>query len=464
MQTTMQKREKSTVQIDAIIPAQDFGQAIERAYVRERGRYTVQGFRKGHAPRKMVERIYGAETFYDGAIDDLAPSVMEEARKEYNFEMVGRPSLSVEQAKEGEDLKLSFVFAVYPEVKLGEYKGLSVERASSDVPIEKVQAELEAARDARVRYVEVDRPIELGDRIIFDYKGKLGDEYFEGGSAEKAQLDIGAGQFIPGFEDAMVGLGANEHREISVKFPDEYQAENLRGQQAVFEVFVHEIRKKELPEIDNDLAMDASEFDTLEDWKADIEHHLKHEAEHQAQNTMQNELLEKAAANAEFEVPDAMVDAQVESIIRDYATRLSYQGIRLEDYMQYANVTIEQMREDVRPEALRRVRNQLVLDEITKAEGIKAEADEIDARIAEFAQRYQKTTEEFVKDLSDQDREYIQEDVAIQKTLQFLFDNAVITEKSEVPAVESAEEKPQETEKKPRTRKKKTQEKKDVEE
>ncbi len=463
MQTTMQKREKSTVQIDAIIPAQDFCQAIERAYVRERGRYTVQGFRKGHAPRKMVERIYGAETFYDGAIDDLAPSVMEEARKEYKLEMVGRPTLSVEQAKEGEDLKLSFLFAVYPQVKLGEYKGLSVERVSADVPAEKVQAEIEAARDARVRYVEVDRPIEQGDRIVFDYKGKIGDEYFDGGSAEKAQLDIGAGQFIPGFEDSMVGLCANEHREISVKFPDDYQAENLKGQQAVFEVFVHEIRKKELPEIDNELAMDASEFDTLEEWKADIAHNLQHEAEHQAQNMMQNELLEKAAANAEFEVPDEMVDAQVESIIRDYATRLSYQGIRLEDYMQYANVTIEQMRDDVRPEALRRVRNQLVLDEITKAEDIKAQADEIDARIAEFAQRYQKTTEEFVKDLSDQDREYIQEDVAIQKTLQFLFDNAVITQMTE-PAVEKAEEKPTETEKKPRARKKKTEEKKDVEE
>ncbi len=470
MQTTMQKREKSTVQIDAVIPAQDFCQAIERAYVRERGRYSVQGFRKGHAPRKIVERMYGADTFYDGAIDDLAPTVLDEACKEHQLEIVGRPTLSIEYAKEGEDLKLSFTVAVYPEVKLGEYKGLMVERVLAEVPAEKVQAELEAARDARVRYVEADRPIEMGDRIIFDYKGKIGDEYFEGGAAEKAQLDIGGGQFIPGFEEAMVGIPANEHREISVKFPDEYHAENLKGKQAVFEVFVHEIRQKELPEIDDDLAMDASEFDTLAQWKADIEHHLHHEAEHQAQTMMQNELLEKATANASFEVPDEMVNSQVESIIRDYAQRLSYQGIRLEDYMKYANITIEQMREDVRPDALRRVSNQLVLDQITKAEGIKAEEGEVEARIGEYAQRYQKPVEEFAKGLSEKDRNYIAEDVAIEKTLKILLDNAVITDKPQTVADEKTEDQAEEKAetapeaKKPRTRKKKTEEKKEEQE
>ena len=466
MQTTMQKREKSTVQIDAVVPAQDFCAAIERAYVRERGRYQVQGFRKGHAPRKIVERMYGPDAFYEGAIDDIAPAVLDEACKEYTLEIVGTPSLSVEYAKEGEDLKLSFTVAVYPEVALGEYKGLEVEQIPAQVTTEAVQAELERARDARIRYVETDRPIEMGDRIIFDYKGKIGDEYFEGGAAEKAQLDIGGGQFIPGFEEAMVGIHANEHREISVKFPDEYHAENLKGQQAVFEVFVHEIRQKELPEIDDDLAMDASEFDTLAEWKEDIEHQLQHEAEHQAQTAMQNSLLEKAAANASFEVPDEMVNSQVESIIRDYAQRLSYQGIRLEDYMKYANVTMEQMRQDVQPDALRRVSNQLVLDQITKAEGIKPEDGEIEARIGEYAQRYQKPVEEFAKGLSEKDRNYIAEDVAIEKTLKFLLDSAVITEKAQDEQAQPAEEKPEAAPKpkKPRTTKKKAEEKKEEQE
>jgi trigger factor len=470
MQTTMQKREKSTVQVDVIVPAQNFGVAIERAYGRERGRYSVQGFRKGYAPRKLIERLYGADVFYDSAIEDLAPAVLEEACKEHMLEIVGKPSLSVEHAKEGEELKISFSFAVYPEVTLGLYKGISIERVLDDVSNESVQAELEKERNARVRYIETERPIEMGDRIIFDYKGKIGDEYFEGGAAEKAQLDIGSGQFIPGFEDAMIGVAPNENREISVKFPDGYQAEHLAGKQATFEVFVHEIRKKELPEIDDDLAMDASDFDTLDAWKEDISRRLKHEAEHRAEQTMQNEALEKAAENATIEIPDAMVDAQVDNIIRDYATRLSYQGLKLEDYLQYAGTTIEQMRSDVRGEAQHRVRNQLVLDGITKMEGIKAEPEEIDARVAELAAQYERPVEEFAAQLTEKDREYIAEDVAIAKTLAFLLKNAVITEKpQEKPKAKTkpkagakiAEAETKDTEgatepKKPRTKKAKT--------
>jgi trigger factor len=428
MQTNLQKREKSIVHLEATIPAVQFDQAIEHAFVRERSRFSVQGFRKGHAPRKIVERVYGFDVFYDGAIDDLAPGVLEKACEEYNLDIIGRPQLNVEHAKEGEDLKLGFTFAVYPEVKLGEYKKLSVERVPADVDNAKVQAELERAREARARYVEVDRPIQQGDRIVFDYRGKIGDEYFEGGTAEKAQLDIGSNRFIPGFEEAMVGVPKNEQREIGVKFPDDYQAEELKGKQATFEVFVHEIRVKELPEIDDDLAMDATDFDTLAQWKADIEAKLTLEAERSARTAMNNALLEQAAQNATFEIPDAMVDSQVESIIRDYANRLSYQGIRLEDYMAYAGITIEQMRADVRGDAQRRVRNQIVLDAITKAEGIVVTPEETAARVAELSGRYEKSPEEFEKDLSDKDREYIEEDIVIEKTLKFLMDNAIVTQ------------------------------------
>ncbi len=450
MQTVMQKQEKSTVQVNAIIPADEFNQAIERAYIRERNKFTLQGFRKGRAPRKMVERVYGADTFYDGAVDDLAPGVLEKACEEHALELVGRPSLTVEHAQEGEDLKLTFTFAVYPEVKLGEYKGLSVKRVVPEITPQQILSELEKEREARARYVEVDRPIEQGDRIVLDYKGKVGDNYFEGGTAEKGQLDIGSNQFIPGFEDSMVGISKGVWRDISVTFPDDYQAEELKGKQAVFEVCVHEIREKELPEIDDDLAKDASEFDTLDEWKADIEKKMMDQAQRQAQTAMQNEVLEQTVQNATFELPDALVDSQVDNIIRDYATRLSYQGVRLEDYMGYAGVTMDQMRADVREEAARRVSNQLVLDEITKVESIVATVEEVDGRIAELAQQYEQTLEEFQKRVTEQDRHHMEEDVAIGKTLKFLLDHAdLVDEKVEKTKSTAAKAKPKATKAKP---------------
>jgi trigger factor len=431
MQTMVEKREKSTVMLEVTIPAAEFDQAVDRAYVRERNRFNVQGFRRGHAPRRIIERMYGEDTFYEGAVDAIAPEVLQQGCEEHSLELIGRPTLDVVHAKEGEDLKLAFTFAVYPEIKLGEYKGLTVTRVPSDVPKSRVEAELEAAREARARYIEADRPIAVGDRIVFDYKGKVDGEYFEGGEAQNAQLDIGSNRFIPGFEEAMVGIAKGEASEISVRFPDEYHAEELKGKDAVFEVVVHEIREKELPDIDDDLAMDATEFDTLEQWREDIQKRLEDEAQRQARNVMQNELLEKAAENATFQLPDAMVDSQVDSIIRDYATRLSYQGIDLEHYMGHAGLTMAQMRADVRPDAERRVKNQLVLDEITKTEEIKATPQEVSQRIAELAERYNMSVEKFEEGLTDHDRGHIEEDAAIEKTLRFLMDNAVVVEPEE---------------------------------
>ncbi len=424
MASTMKKLEKSTVQVNVTLPAQAFSEALERAYTRERGHFAVQGFRKGRAPRKVIEAHYGKDIFFEGAVDDLAPKALADACEEHKIDIVGRPSVAIESAKEGEDLKLIFTMAVYPEVELGDYKGLSIEKQEATVTPEMVQAELERARDARVRYVEVDRPIQQGDRIIFDYKGKIGEDYFEGGTAEKAQLDIGSGQFIPGFEDAMVGIETGAWREIPVQFPEQYHAEELAGKHAVFEVFVHEVREREMPEIDDDLAKDASEFDTLDEWKADIQKNLQEQAERTAKTAMQNEVIEKAAENAKLEIPDAMIEAQMDNIVRDFATRLQYQGLKLEDYCKYAGITLQEMREQTRPDAERRVKNQIVLDEITKREEIKATDEEVQKRIAEYAERYGQKVEEFEKNLTEQDRTYFAEDVAIEKTLDFLLDNA----------------------------------------
>ncbi|MFR4008260.1 MAG: trigger factor [Christensenellales bacterium] len=275
------------------------------------------------------------------------------------------------------------------------------------------------------------RPIQMGDRIIFDYKGKVGDTYFEGGEAKGATLDIGSGQFIPGFEEGMVGVEKEQACEIPVKFPEQYHAEELAGKDAVFEVLVHEVREKELPDVDDDLAKDASEFDTLAEWKEDIRAKLTEAAEQQAKVSLQNQALQAAAQNAKLEIPDAMVEGQMDNLLRDLAQRLMYQGLDLNEYCKYTGMTAEQLRESTRNDALRRCTNQVVLDAITKAEGFAASDEEVEAKAEEYAKRYNQDPETFKKNLTEQDRGYIAEDVAIEKTLAFLVENAKLVEKKE---------------------------------
>lgn len=430
MASTVKKLEKSTVEIRLTVPAEQFNAAMNTAYQKQRSQFNVQGFRKGKAPRRVIENFYGPDVFVEGAVDEVAPQALEQALKEHELELVGRPAVSLEEAfKPGEDVPLVFLLAVYPDVELGAYKGIELEKIDDTVTDEQVQAELERARDARVRYIEVDRPIQMGDRIVFDYKGKVGDTYFEGGEAQGATLDIGSGQFIPGFEEGMVGVEKEQNREIPVKFPEQYHAEELAGKDAVFETLVHEVREKELPDIDDDLAKDASEFDTLAEWKEDIKAKLTEAARQQAKVGMQNQALQAAADNAKLEVPDAMVENQMESILRDFAQRLMYQGLDLNQYCQYTGMTPEQLRESTRGDAQRRCVNQVVLDAITKAEGFTASEEEIDAKAEVYAKQYNQDVETFKKNITEQDRQYIAEDVAIEKTLQFLLDNAKIVEK-----------------------------------
>ena len=290
MASTVKKLEKSTVEIRLTVPADQFNAAMNTAYQKQRGYFSVQGFRKGKAPRRVIENFYGPDVFVEGAVDEVAPKFLEEALKEHDLELVGRPAVSLEEAyKPGADVPLVFIVAVYPEVELGAYKGLELQKPDATVTDEMVKHELEHARQDRVRYIEVDRPIQMGDRIIFDYKGKVGDTYFEGGEAKGATLDIGSGQFIPGFEEGMVGVEKEQAREIPVKFPEQYHAEELAGKDAVFEVLVHEVREKELPDVDDDLAKDASEFDTLAEWKEDIRAKLTEAAEQQAKVSLQRQ-------------------------------------------------------------------------------------------------------------------------------------------------------------------------------
>lgn len=426
MASTLEKLENSRVSASVEIPAEDFTEAIRKAYMKERKRFNVQGFRKGSAPRKMIENFYGSDVFHEGAVDELWRDALAGIIDEHKLDVIGQPSISMGDAEEGKPLTLTFTLSLYPEVKLGEYKGVEIEEVKPKVTKEDIAKVIEREREMRVRYSEVDRPVAEGDRLIIDYKGKIGEEYFEGGTAEKATLDIGSGQFIPGFEESMIGLEGNEWKEISVKFPDEYQAEDLAGKQAIFEVFIHEIREKEMPELDDDLAKDCSEFDTLDDWKKDIKAKLMEESKRDAKNTMRNAAITAAAEGAELEIPDVMVESQIDALVENLQQRLSYQGLTLEMYSQLTGNTLQAIREDMREEAARRVRNQVVLDAITKAEGIEAKEEQIEARIVEYAESYNREVEEFKKNLGDSNIKYIGEEIAIDNTVDFLVDNATI--------------------------------------
>jgi len=428
--STVEKLAQSRVRIEATIEAADFSKAIETAYNKTRGRYPVQGFRKGRAPRAMIERYYGKEVFYEDAVEELWRGAFEAAVEEHDLSVVSAPLVNVRSVVEGEPVVLIMECAVYPEVKLGQYKGVEITNLEAIVTDEEVEAAIERERNQLVRYVEADRPIEMGDRITFDYKGRVGDEYFAGGEAKDAQLEIGSGRFIPGFEEAMVGIGKDEEKEISVTFPEEYHAEELAGKKAVFEVVVHEIRYPEYPDVDDEFAKDVSDFDTLAEWKDDIRANMLKEAERRAKATMQNEALAKIADACEMEIPEIMIEGQIDRLMENLQNRLAYSGITLEMYIQYTGQTLEDMREQFRPDAERRVKNQVALDEITKVENITATEEEIAAKSAEYAEFAGKKVEE----LDEEEKKYVEEDVVIDKTLEFILENAVKVEPAEAKA------------------------------
>ena len=453
MASTVEKLENSVVKINVTIDAEEFAKAIVVAYNKHKGSYPVQGFRKGHAPRVVIERMYGKDVFYEDAVDELWQKAFIAAVEEHKLEIVSRPSLQIEHAQEGEALQLAFYCAVYPEVKLGKYKGIELHKVDADVPEAQINSLIQMEQQRLVRYIEVDRPVQMGDRIVFDYKGRVGEEYFAGGEAKDAQLEIGSGRFIPGFEDGLVGMEKEKDGEVLVKFPEEYHAAELSGKDAVFEVRIHSIMEAEYPDIDDDLAKDVSEFDTLEEWKASLRRGLEEDAQHTAMVQMQNEALQIIADNSTFELPAAMVDDQMDNMLENTAHRLEENGIKLEDYCRYMGSTKEQVRESFREEATTRLRNQLVLDEITKQEGITATPEEIEERIRKQAEGAEMSVEEYKKLLGERAEEYMATDIAVDKTLDFIIEHAKIvakdSSKEKKPAKKTAKKAEEGEEKKP---------------
>ena len=423
---TMEKLEGSKVKLTIEVAADEFEKAVQQAYLKTKKNYNVPGFRKGHAPRKVIENAYGWLVFFDEAFDIVYPEVYEAAVREHDITPVDRPDISILSCEQGAPVVFTAEVAVKPEVTLGAYKGIEVEKQEYNVTDEMVEAEIEREREKIASTVEItDRAVQDGDKVNLDYSGSVDGVKFEGGTAEKQELTIGSGMFIPGFEEQMVGMNVGEEKDITVTFPEQYHSEELAGKEAVFHVKVNAIEETVLPEADDEFAKDVSEFDTIEELRADKRKKLEEAAALRAKNQRENELIEKACANASVEIPEAMIERQMDHILNDIRYRLSMQGISLEDYCKYTGTSIEDMRKEMRADAEKRVKSQLVLEAIGKAEAIEAGAEEIEEKLNEYAAQFGDTAESFTTGLTDADKLYFADQIVLDKTIALLVDSAV---------------------------------------
>ena len=443
MSHTYEKVSGNKAKLTFTIPAEQFDEAMQKAFLKLRGRINVPGFRKGKAPRKMIETLYGEGIFYDDAFELIFPDAYEAAVKEYDLHPVDRPDISLDEIGAGQDLKFHLEVFVRPDVKLGEYRNLTVEAEKQKLTDEMVDARISADQDKASRTIDVDdRPVQEGDTVNLNYAGTVDGVAFAGGTAENQTLKIGSHQFIPGFEEQMVGMNIGEEKDLNVKFPEEYHAEELKGKDAVFHVKVNGIQVTEKPELDDDFAADISEFNTFAEYKDSIVKELTERINKNNDAAAENALVEKAVENAEMDVPQAMIDDQAEYMVREMGMRMSYQGLKMEDYLKYTGQTVEDLKAMYKPEAEKRVRTELVIDAIRKAEKVEPGEAEIERAIADQAERSGRDVEDFRKNLTDEQKDYLKDNAAIQMVLDLLKDGATILEKKEEKPEEQAEEKP----------------------
>ncbi|MBQ6321404.1 MAG: trigger factor [Lachnospiraceae bacterium] len=432
MSVQVEKLENNMAKLTVEVSAERFEAAIEQVYKRNRSRIVVPGFRKGKAPRKMIEHAYGAGVFYEDAANLLIPEAYDEALLECGETIVSRPSIDIVQIEAGKPFIFTAEAALKPEVVLGEYKGLAVEVPAVTVTDEDVQKELDSQRDKNARMVDVtDRPVEDGDLIKLDFDGSIDGEPFEGGKSDDYPLTIGSGSFIPGFEEQLIGTAIGEEKDVTVTFPEEYHAEELRGKEAVFKCKVNSIQKKELPEVDDEFAQDVSEFDTLEEYKEDIRRKLKETREADAKRMKETAVVEKIVENASMDIPEGMIDEQVSRMIDDFRRRVESQGMALEKYLEYTGMDVAKLADSMRPEALKRIQNSLVLEAVAKAENIEISEERVDEEIAKMAEQYQMEADKLKEMMGEYEIGQMKEDLKVQAAVDFVRDNAVETELAE---------------------------------
>ena len=425
MSLQVEKMEKNMAKLTIEVSAEDLDKAMQNAYLKARGKISIPGFRKGKAPRKMIEQMYGKGIFLEDAANALIPEHYSKALEECELEIVSQPEIDVVQAEPGKAFIFTAEVAVKPEVTLGDYKGLEVPKSEVEVTDEDVDAEIKKEQEKNSRTVTVeDRGAENGDIATIDFEGFVDGVAFEGGKGTDYPLTLGSGSFIPGFEDQLVGAKAGDHVEVNVTFPEEYQAAELAGKAAVFQCDVKKVEAKELPELDDDFAQDVSEFDTLAEYKEDVKKNLTEKKEKEARAAKENAAVDKAIENAQMEIPDAMVDTQVRQMINDFASRMQSQGLTMEQYFQFTGMTVEKMQEEMKPQALKRIQTRLVLEKIAEVENIQPTEDEVNEEISKMAEMYKMEADKLKELLGDRELEQMKKDMAVQKAVTLVADEA----------------------------------------
>ena len=414
------------VKLEITVEAEKFDEAIKKVYFKSAKYFNIPGFRKGKAPMQIVEKYYGKEIFYEDAFNEVAQDALEEAVEENKLEIVSRPDIEVTQIEKGKDLIFEAIMQTKPEVKLGKYKGIEIKKVEYNVTDEDIEHELGHMQEHNSRLISIeDRPVESGDIATIDFEGFADGKAFEGGKAEGHELEIGSNSFIPGFEDQVIGMKIDEEKDIQVKFPEEYFSKDLAGKDATFKVKVHEIKKKELPELDDEFAKDVSEFDTLKELKESIKEKQQKQNDEKAKYETQEAVMKAVCEDIQVEIPSGMVESEIDNMLKDIEQRLAYQGLKLEQYLQMMGKTEEDMKKEYEPQAIEGIKSRLALEAVIKAEKIEATDEEIDEKLKEMAKNYGKENdEEFLK--NENVRNYLKQGLASEKAIDFLVENAKI--------------------------------------
>ncbi len=426
MKCNVEKTENANeVKLELTIEAQKFEEAIKKVYFQSAKYFNIPGFRKGKAPMNIVEKYYGKEIFYEDAFNEVVPDELDAALKENNIEVVSKADIDVKQIEKGKDLIFTAVFQTKPEAELGKYKGIEIKKIEYNVSDEDINHELGHMQEHNARLISIDdRAVESGDTTTIDFEGFVDGVAFEGGKAEGHELEIGSNTFIPGFEDQIIGMKIDEEKDIKVKFPDEYFSKDLAGKDATFKVKLHEIKKKELPELDDEFAKDVSEFETLDELKKDIKEKLEKDAEQRQKYETEDAVIKAVCENVKVEIPSGMIETETEDMLKNVENRLSYQGLKLDQYLQMMGKTAEEVKKEYEPQATEAIKSRLMLEAVIKAEKIEATEDEIIEKLKEMAKSYGKAEDdkEFLE--NENVKKYIKNGLESEKALEFLVKNA----------------------------------------
>ena len=429
MSTQVERLEHNMAKLTIEVPADEFAKALKAAYDKNKKSISIPGFRKGKAPMAMIEKMYGVGVFYEDAANIVIPEAYSKAADECELELVSRPEIDIVQIEKGKDFIFTAEVAVKPEVTLGDYKGVEVPKTVVEVTDEEVEAELKKEQEKNSRTIAVeDRAVESGDIVTLDYEGSVDGVPFEGGKAENYALTIGSNTFIPGFEDQLIGAQAETPLDVNVTFPEEYHSADLAGKAAVFKCVVHKIEAKELPELDDEFAQDVSEFDTLDEYKADIRKNLTEKKEADAKRAKENAAVDKAVENAAMDIPAPMLDTQAEQMVNNFAQRIQSQGLTFEQYMQFTGATLDSMKEQMKPQAEKEIKARLVLEKVAEVENIEISDEKLNEEIANMAKMYNMEADKLMELMGDYEKDQMKKDMAVQEAVTLIADAAVEAE------------------------------------